>query len=138
MNDPADRPCILIVEDEQELRELLAMMFEGEGFTVLQAEDGQDALDLFSARPGRVDVIITDLGLPRLGGVEMIGMVRLLSPDVCIIAASGFGRENVRTKVIEAGADEFVPKPFRAGDLVARAKALVAARGRKNGTPTTE
>jgi two-component system, cell cycle sensor histidine kinase and response regulator CckA len=126
-------PCVLIAEDEEELRGLLAMVFEVEGFLVLQARDGQEALDLYVAHQARVQLIITDLGLPRLGGVDMIARVRALSPTVRIIAASGFGRENVRQKVLDAGGDEFVPKPFKATDLVEIARALMKSRDRRRG-----
>jgi|WetSurMetagenome_2_1015567.scaffolds.fasta_scaffold193130_1 two-component system, cell cycle sensor histidine kinase and response regulator CckA len=118
-------PGVLIAEDEEELRVLLAMLFEQAGFTVFQAGDGQEALEQFGAHRAAIDVIVTDLGLPRLGGVEMVARVRALSPDVRILAASGFGKENVRKTVLDAGADEFMPKPFSGSALVDRVKELI-------------
>jgi DNA-binding response OmpR family regulator len=125
MRVPNDPPGVLITEDEEELRVLLAMLFEQGGFTVFQACDGQEALEQFAAHRNAIDVIVTDLGLPRLGGVEMIVQVRALSADVRILAASGFGKENVRQTVLEAGADDFMPKPFNGAALVTRAKELI-------------
>lgn len=118
-------PGVLITEDEDELRVLLVMLFEQAGFRVFEAGDGQEALEQFAAHRDAIDVIVTDLGLPRLGGVEMIVQVRALSPGVRILAASGFGKENVRQTVLEAGADDFMPKPFSGAALVGRAKELI-------------
>ena len=125
MPETPGTPSVLIVDDEEEIRNLLAMLFEMEGFTVFQANDGEEAFDIFRAHPGMIDAIFTDLGLPRLGGVELIGMVRAISPSVTLIGSSGFGLENVGEKVLAAGGDLFVPKPFVAAELVRTVKDLL-------------
>ena len=125
MPETTGTKSVLIVEDEQEVRSLLAMVFEMEGFTVFQANDAEQALELFQTRSGDIDAIITDLGLPGLGGIEMIGMMRAMSPTVKIIGASGYGRENVGRKVLDAGGDLFVPKPFVAMELVQAVRDLM-------------
>lgn len=125
MNSPSAPPGVLLVEDQEEVLELLAMVFAAEGFTVHRSADGRQALDLFTRRKDEIAVIVTDLGLPVLDGVELIRGARALSSAVKIIGASGYGQLEVRDKVVAAGADMFVPKPFNAQDLVAAARTLL-------------
>lgn len=121
------RPTILIVEDDSEIRTLLALVFQIENFTVLQAVDGEEALRLFREHQEKLVLMITDLGLPKLGGVELIREVRSLKPSVKIIGSSGYGRANIREEVLQAGGDEFLPKPYITTDLIQTVKQLLSA-----------
>lgn len=118
---------ILISEDEADINNLLAIILQSEGFNTLQAFDGEAALETFAAHKDEIDLLVTDLGLPKLGGVELIEKVRKLKPSVKIIGASGFGRNNVREEVMSAGGDEFMPKPYVTAELVELAKRLLSA-----------
>ena len=115
---------ILIVEDEAEIRNLFAMLLEAEHFTVFQAEEGQAALDLLAEQGEHIAVMITDLGLPRMGGVELITKAKSIRPGIRIVGTSGFGRDNVRELVLAAWADEFIPKPFNINAVLAKVKEL--------------
>lgn len=117
---------ILISEDEADINNLLTLILQMEGFTVLQAFDGQSALETFTSHVNEVDLLVTDLGLPKMGGVELIEKARQMKPSLKIIGASGFGRNNVREEVMRAGADEFMPKPYVTADLVAAVQRLLA------------
>jgi len=119
------RFTVLISEDEVDINNLLALILQAEDFDVLQAFDGVSALDTFIAHQDEVDLVVTDLGLPKMGGVDLIEKIRKLKPSVKIIGASGFGRNNVREQVMIAGADEFMPKPYVTGDLLDAAKHLL-------------
>lgn len=118
-------PTVLISEDEVDINNLLSLILEGEHFNVFQAFDGVAALEMFSAHRDEIDLVVTDLGLPKMGGVELIEQIRKLKPSVKIIGASGFGRNNVREEVMQAGGDEFMPKPYVTSDLVSTAKRLL-------------
>jgi two-component system, cell cycle sensor histidine kinase and response regulator CckA len=109
---------VLIVEDEQELRTLFAFLLEGERFTVLQAKDGQSALETLQTHAAAITLMITDLGLPHLGGVELIERARELNPSIKIIGTSGLGGFRMRDIVLKAGADAFIPKPFSVNDVL--------------------
>jgi DNA-binding response OmpR family regulator len=115
---------VLVVEDDNELRKLFGFLLEAEGFTVFQADDGQVGLDLLAAHPDEIDMVITDLGLPGISGVELIKRVRAVGTKVKIIGTSGFGAKNVREMVLEAGADEFFSKPFSIPDVIDKVMAL--------------
>lgn len=118
-------PTVLISEDEEDINNLLSLILQSENFHVLQAFDGMSALETFTMHQDKIDLLVTDLGLPKMGGVELIEKVRKLKPSVKIIGASGFGRNNVREEVMHAGADEFMPKPYITADLLALAKRLL-------------
>ena len=116
---------ILVSEDEVDINNLLTLILQAEKFNVLQAYDGASALDIFTAHADEIDLVITDLGLPKMGGVELIEEIRKIGQSVKIIGASGFGRNNVREEVMRAGADEFMPKPYITSDLLTVAKRLL-------------
>jgi len=120
------RQTVLVTEDEDEIRELLSMLFKTEGYRVLQASDGQTALDLIRANKDSLILLVTDLGLPKLGGFELIKEAREVIPSLRIIAASGFGHANVRARLRDAGVEEFFPKPFEPLELLAAAKRMMA------------
>jgi len=116
---------VLVVEDEKELRSLFALLLEGEQFTVFQASDGETAMDLFRAHAGEIGLVITDLGLPHIGGVDLIGKARALNPRVKIIGTSGLGGAKVRQIVMQAGADAFLPKPCSVQDVLKTVRDLM-------------
>ena len=120
-----NRQTVLVTEDETEIRELLSMLFKAEGYTVLQAADGQTALDLVRKNRDSIVLLVTDLGLPKLGGLELIKEARRVIPSLKIIAASGFGHANVRSELRAVGVEEFFAKPFSPLELLETAKRLL-------------
>ncbi len=118
---------ILLVEDEQVLSETLRYNLENEGYTVLSASDGVQALDL--ARQTQPDLIILDVMLPRLDGFSVCRIVRGES-DVPIIMLTARQDEIDRIAGLEFGADDYVVKPFSLGELLARVRAILR-RGRR-------
>jgi two-component system cell cycle sensor histidine kinase/response regulator CckA len=127
MSAHPERNGVLYAEDEEEIRGLIAMLFRAAGFTVLEAGDGREALAMFTEHRESIVALVTDLGLPGLGGVELIEGVRALSPTVRIVGMSGYGEPDVRERVLAAGGDEFIGKPFLAADLIALVQRLVAS-----------
>jgi CheY-like chemotaxis protein len=118
---------ILLVEDEQELRSLFATLLQMEQFKVFEADDGARGLELLDQHRDEIDVVITDLNLPGMGGVELISRVRSLKPSVKIIGTSGIGGAEVEKMLHKAGADLFLAKPFAPQDAIRRVKEILAA-----------
>ncbi len=116
---------VLIVEDEPELRSLLVMLLEGENLRVFQARDGQSAVETLREHAQEIGLVITDLGLPRLGGVDLIARARALNPSVKIIGTSGMSGRGIREMTIEAGADAFIPKPFSVKELTTTVRTII-------------
>ncbi|HEX9657797.1 MAG TPA: response regulator [Bacteroidota bacterium] len=126
---PGSGKGILIAEDDEEIRRLLAVVFRLENFVVFEAEDGIDAREIFKQHANEIHLVITDLGLPGLGGVELIEQIRAISPSVKIIGASGFGKSNVVEEVMNAGGDDFLSKPFNTEDLMSLTHRLLQNGG---------
>jgi DNA-binding response OmpR family regulator len=116
---------VLVVEDEEAILDFVEMGFRYEGFEVDLAKDGPDALEAFERR--RPDLIILDLNLPGLDGLEVCRQVRRRS-DVPIIMLTARGEVDERVEGLEAGADDYLPKPFKFKELLARARAVLRRR----------
>jgi DNA-binding response OmpR family regulator len=104
---------ILVIEDDARLRTALGQLLEGEGFEVMEAEEGEDGLSQFRARPA--DLVVTDLIMPGKEGMETILELRREYPDLKIIAISGGGRVRAAEYLpvaAAAGADKTLAKPF--------------------------
>jgi two-component system response regulator RegX3 len=119
---------ILLVEDEQSLREPLMFLLESEGYEVIEAEDGAAAIAQFDKHGA--DLILLDLMLPKLSGKEVCKQIRLTS-DVPVIMLTAKDTEIDKVIGFEIGADDYVTKPYSKSELLARMKAVL----RRNGGP---
>lgn len=120
-------PTVLLAEDEERMRSLLALYFKGEGFTVIEAADGHQAIDQF--RNNRVDLVVLDIMMPGLDGWQICAELRHDS-NVPIIFLTARGEEQDKIFGFELGADDYITKPFSPRLLVARAKALLKRFGK--------
>jgi two-component system KDP operon response regulator KdpE len=110
-------PLTLVVEDDHEIRRWLHVILESEGYRLLFAETGeQGVVEAASRRP---ELILLDLGLPDLDGVDVIRRIRAWS-RVPILVISARGQEADKVNALDAGADDYVSKPFGVGELLAR------------------
>jgi len=113
------------VEDEENLRDLLRIMLEETGIKVLEAVDGIGAVEIFTAHKDEIGIVLTDLGLPRLGGWEAFLKMREMNPELKGILASGFFNPDVRTEIIKSGAKDFIQKPYNSEQIVAMIRNLL-------------
>jgi two-component system, cell cycle sensor histidine kinase and response regulator CckA len=109
---------VLLVEDNAALRLLFGMLLRAEGLTVMEAADGQEAIEIIDGSPETIHLLVTDLGLPKVGGIDLIARAREVRPAIRILATSGLGQKNIQKMVKEAGADIFVPKPFSVPEVI--------------------
>ena len=116
---------ILVVDDEAAIRETVGYALRGEGYEVSDAADGEEALEV--ARSNGFDVLILDLMLPKLSGVEVCRRLRAES-DVPILLLTAKDAEVDRVLGLEAGADDYVTKPFSVAELVSRVRAILRRR----------
>ena len=117
-----DSSTILLVDDEDAIQKLLAYPLERDGFRVLQARDGEEALALFDDQ--RVDLVVLDLMLPKLDGLEVCKRLRTGS-DVPIIMLTARGDELDKVLGLELGADDYITKPFSIREFRSRVRALL-------------
>jgi DNA-binding response OmpR family regulator len=117
-----DSSTILLVDDEDSVQKLLAYPLEREGFRVLQARDGVEALERFAAE--EVDLVVLDLMLPKLDGLEVCKRLRALS-EVPIIMLTARDDELDKVVGLELGADDYITKPFSIREFRSRVRALL-------------
>ena len=131
-----DKPRILVVDDEPQLTRVLRTGLTSRGFDVRAAADGLAGFEVFS--DWQPDLIITDLAMPNMHGLELCRRVRAIS-QVPIIILSAKGEEKTKVEALDIGADDFVTKPFGIDELLARVRASLrrANAGPKNDTSQT-
>jgi two-component system KDP operon response regulator KdpE len=120
-------PQVLLVEDDSQIRRFLRTTLVAEGYRLQEASSATEGLQHAETRPP--DVILLDLGLPDSDGVEVIRQIRQWNRNVPIIVVSVRGHERDKIETLDAGADDFVSKPFAVGELLARLR-VALRRGR--------
>ena len=116
-------PTVLLVEDERKLRELVRSYLERAGFTVLSTGSGAEAITL--AASSAPDLVVLDLGLPDVPGETVAGEVRRIGQVPIVMLTAGADAEEDRIAGLEAGADDYVTKPFSPRELVLRVQAIL-------------
>lgn len=113
---------VLVVEDEAGLREGIRDLMTGDGHEVTAVADGQAAVDVGTKEP--FDIVLLDLMLPKLDGIEVCRRLRAARPGLAILMLTSRGSENDKVQGLGEGADDYVTKPFAARELLARVRAL--------------
>jgi two-component system, OmpR family, KDP operon response regulator KdpE len=113
---------VLVIDDEPPIRKLLRMGLSTQGYQIIEAPDGKTALNLLSREP---DLIILDLGLPDMPGHELLQKIRARNERVPIVVLSSRGDEAGKVQALDAGADDYVTKPFGMDELLARMRAAL-------------
>jgi two-component system KDP operon response regulator KdpE len=127
-----NRPRVLVVDDEQALRRFLRVALTSQAYTVFEAASGQNALSLAVAH--KPDIVILDLGLPDMDGVEVTRLLREWT-QIPIIILSVRGSERDKIAALDAGADDYLTKPFGVGELLARLRATLRRAAEPKGEP---
>ena len=111
---------VLLVEDEEMLLDLLQALLEDNGYNVLTARDGMEAVDVYRAHTDEISIVLSDMGLPKLGGWEAFRRMREMNPNIRCILASGYFDPDLRMEMIREGALDFVQKPYVPNIILAR------------------
>src|SRR5450759_4189935 len=113
---------ILVIDDDESLRDTIGVMLEQEGFRAVQAGDGREGFEMaLSLKP---DLVLVDLRLPRMSGTEICKELRAARVTTPIIVLSAMGDEIDKVLLLEIGADDYVVKPFGTRELMARIRAV--------------
>ncbi len=116
------------MEDEVMLIELLQTFLEENGFRVFQARDGEEAVRIYERNRNEIDVVLSDMGLPKLGGWEAFQKMKEINPDVKSILASGYLDPVLRTEMIKAGAVDFIQKPYVPEIILERIRGIIDSK----------
>ena len=122
MNGPDGKGNILVVDDEPQITRVLKTTLSSQGYGVRIASDGDEAIQVM--KEWSPDLVITDLRMPNLGGLELCRHVRAKS-RIPIIVLSVKGEERIKVEALDAGADDYVTKPFGVNELLARVRAAL-------------
>src|SRR5512146_3533598 len=133
MAEATARRNILVVDDDPHITRVLRTALSGHGYTVRTAGDGDEAIEVMRGWPP--DLVVTDLSMPNMGGLELCRRIRAKS-QVPIIVLSVRGEEKVKVEALDAGADDYVTKPFNMNELMARVRAGLRRAGMPQ--PSTE
>ena len=123
--------CILVVEDEPQVLDYVARLLRTSGYRILTAANGSEALALIESNSG-IDVLLSDIGLPGMSGVELVGKAREIHPDLKVVLASGYAYEHLVRSGALAGDMPIVFKPFERRDLLGRIRSVL------DGAPAAE
>lgn len=123
---------VLVIDDEEAIRRFLRVTLSSQGYTVIEQPSGQGGVS--SAATEKPNVIILDLGLPDIEGVEVIKLIRQWT-QIPIIILSVRGSESDKIEALDAGADDYLTKPFSVGELLARLRAAVRRSARIGNEP---
>jgi two-component system KDP operon response regulator KdpE len=118
-----DQGTVLIVDDERSIRVSLRTVLASIGFTIIEAGRGEEALAL--VRTAQFDAVLLDINMPGMGGVEVCRVMRKSAPLLPIVMLTVQGNEERKVAAFEAGADDYITKPFHLGELTARLRAAV-------------
>ena len=122
------RECILLVEDEVELRHALHTVLRNSGYTVIEAEDAEAALRAAARKDEVIDLVLTDVVMPHMSGLELVEELAALRPDAKVLLVSGhLNHPSLRDRDLPAGL-AFLPKPFLPRDLTAKVREVLDAR----------
>lgn len=130
--DLGGNETVLIVDDENIVREIGAEILSSHGYATLLAESGEEAVQIYAANTNKIDIVIMDLNMPGMGGFNSIRKLKALDPNVCILVASGYIPTESVKQATELGADGFISKPFQVMSLLNKIqKTLAIARQTK-------
>jgi len=124
---------VLVVDDEPALRKVIRSSLAASGFTVEEAGTGAEALGFIQQRP--FDLVLLDVNMPGMSGVEACRQIRALAPNTGIVMVTVRDAEEDKVRALDAGADDYVTKPFRFRELVARMGAVLRRTQASGGEP---
>ena len=131
-NGDGRNETILVVEDAETIRKMVCAMLKQSGYRILEAGDGSEALDLFRTAPHAIDLILTDVVMPEMGGVELSRRIARIRPELRMIFMSGFSDNPVVTDLERSSAALFLAKPFTAGALLDKVREALARQSGSN------
>jgi PAS domain S-box-containing protein len=123
--ETAGRETILLAEDEDDVRALTREVLERQGYRVLEASDGLQALRLYEAEGDRIDLVLSDVVMPRMSGREMVDRVRAIRPDMRVLYMSGYTEDAIVRHGVRDASAVLLGKPFAPADLLAKIREVL-------------
>jgi DNA-binding response OmpR family regulator len=122
---PSGRGTVLVVEDEEAMVHLLKEALSQAGYHTLTAMNGEQAVDLYHRHTAEIDIVVLDLGLPKVSGFDVIHKLMAQSPSVSIIITTGYLQPDLKPELFQAGVKDCIYKPYVVDDLVEKVGFLI-------------
>jgi CheY-like chemotaxis protein len=119
------RGTVLVVEDEEDMVRLLKKRLSLEGYCILAATDGEEAIELYKKHKAEIDVVLLDLGLPKVTGVDVIPRLKEHNPAVRIIIATGYLQPELKAEILQAGVMDCIHKPYSIDEVIEKLGAVI-------------
>ena len=119
VNPDLSDKVILIAEDEKINFLFLKSVFKNSGAEILEAKTGKEAIDLCRNRESRIDIILMDIKMPDIDGLEATRQIKKMNPDIVVIAQTAYTFKEDQRRAVESGCDDFLAKPVRPSNLLA-------------------
>jgi CheY-like chemotaxis protein len=130
-----DQATILLVDDEDFILDVNREILDTMGYRVLTALTGREALEIYRAQGGEIDLVILDMVMPGIAGGEIFDTIKTLNPGVKVICSSGYVLNDETAKLLERGCDAFIQKPFRIDDFLAKIREVISSRWKRHRAP---
>jgi len=125
---PGERRCILLVDDEEHVRQTTPAILEESGFTVVTAADGIEGVEVFRNQAAQLSAVVLDMNMPRMDGAEAFRQMHGIAPSVPVILTSGFDEQDAVNEFTATGLAHFIQKPYRMKALLQAIEAAIAAK----------
>lgn len=122
---PRGNETILVIEDEEPLLDLLTTLLTSQGFKVLQAKNGIEAVAVYTTSKDDIACIISDIGLPKLSGPDAITKIKNINPTVKTIVASGYLEPRIKSELVAKGIQEFIQKPYELQEVLGKIRKII-------------
>ena len=125
---PGGTETILIIEDEEALRNLANGILVSKGYTVLIAQDGLQGVESYGNHQKEIAVVLSDIGLPILGGHDVFKRIRAINPHAKVIFASGFFDQETKSEMFKAGLKDFIQKPYMQNEVLKKIREAIDSK----------
>ena len=119
---------ILLVDDEERVLDISVEMLEQLGYTVLKARGGREAVEIYKGNKDKIDLVILDMIMPRMGGGEVYDRIKEFNPNVKVLLSSGYSIDSQAKEILKQGCDSFIQKPFRMNELSEKVRKILSKK----------
>jgi len=131
MDLPKGTETIMLVDDQESIWDFLIEALQNLGYTVILAENGLDAVEVYRNNPGQIDIVILDMIMPKLGGHSTFFQLKAMDSDVNVLLSSGYVSEEEVDDILKKGARGFISKPHRIKEMAKEIRRILDANPRK-------
>jgi len=120
--------CVLVVDDEELVREMVTEILSAFGYTVLQAENGQKGVEAYQEQHADIDLVILDMKMPMMDGREAFLAMQKINPNVCALLSTGYGSNNEAQEILDLGVKDLLSKPYKMEEILEKVQTALTSK----------